>query len=111
MTERVLMHSKSKGATRNVLHSLAFHAHDDGTESYPGISTIVQEANVTRREVFRSLRTLRDLGEITVKLRPGSGTRNQYTLTIPGVCTGDTKSPCRGAQVCAGGADVTSAGD
>jgi hypothetical protein len=83
MTERVLKHSRSKGAARHVLHVLAYHAHDDGTASYPGIGTIVTEANVSRREVFRALQALRDLGEITVSLRPGSATGNLYTITIP----------------------------
>jgi hypothetical protein len=111
MTERVLMHSKSRGAARNVLHVLAYHAHKDGTESYPGIGTIVAEANVTRREVFRSLRALRDMGEIKVRVRPKTAMQNEYTLTIAGVCTGDTRSPCKGAKMCAqartGAADVT----
>jgi len=98
MTERVIKYSRAKGAARNVLHAIAYHAHDDGSGAYPSIATLAREANVSRRDVFRSLRRLRDLGEITINLRGDGrahGTPNQYTMTLA-ASIGDTTSPIDG---------------
>lgn len=98
MTERVLTYSRAKGAARNVLHVIAYHAHKNGSGAYPSIATIAREANVSRRDVFRSLRQLRDLGEITINLRGDGrahGTPNQYTMTLA-ASIGDTTSPIDG---------------
>ena len=98
MTERVLKHSRARGAARNVLHVIAAHADKDGGSAYPSIATIAREANVSRRDVFRSLRRLRDLGEITINLRGDGrahGTPNQYTMTLA-ASIGDTTSPMDG---------------
>ncbi len=84
MTERVLKHSRARGSARLVLVSIASHAHADGTGSYPAVETIAREANLSKREVFRSLSRLRDLGEITIEPRGvGPGTPNLYAVILP----------------------------
>ena len=83
VVDRVLKHSRARGSARLVLISIASHAHPDGTGSYPAVETIAREANLSKREVFRSLSRLRDLGEITIEPRGvGPGTPNLYAVIL-----------------------------
>jgi hypothetical protein len=42
--ERVLNHSQTRGPDRAILFVIAHHAHDDGTDAYPGLDHIARES-------------------------------------------------------------------
>lgn len=60
----VMKHSRSKLGARLVAMVLADHADTYGCSSYPSVSTIADEANLSVRQVHRALGELQDLGEI-----------------------------------------------
>jgi hypothetical protein len=91
-----------------VLLIIADHASDDGTNSWPSVSTIARKASLSDRQVKRILRELQDQGLIRIELQAG-GTKdmrddrrpNRYTVNLNGVTSttprtserGDTTSP------------------
>jgi hypothetical protein len=78
----VIRHSRSKGATRCVLHCLAEHAHDDGSEAFPNWDTIQREANVARGTIRPALERLIGLGEIEATGARRSGTRTWRVVLV-----------------------------
>lgn len=54
----VLDNSESTSGARLVLLVLAEHAHDDGSESYPSVETIMRRTRMSRRGVQEALRRL-----------------------------------------------------
>jgi hypothetical protein len=54
----VLDNSKARGGARNVLLALAEHASKDGTDSWPSVSTLSHEAQLTDRQIHKLLRSL-----------------------------------------------------
>lgn len=64
-----LHHSKASGTDKLVLLGIANHDGDGG--AWPAIATLAKYANTTDRTVSRSIRRLRDLGEIEAVLNGG----------------------------------------
>lgn len=70
----VLRHNRTaRGVARNVLIVLADHAHSDGSNSFPSLSTIAAEACCSRSYVVEALRELEAQGAIE---RTGTGHRS-----------------------------------
>ena len=61
----VMKHSEAQLGARLVLFVLAEHAHDDGSESYPSVETLVERSRLSRRSVQHALRRLEADGMIT----------------------------------------------
>ena len=81
--ERVLNHSQTRGPARTVLLVIAYHAHDDGSGSHPGLDRIAQESGFGRATVARSVPRIEALGEMRVRRGGGgAGDTNAYTVTI-----------------------------
>lgn len=67
-------HSEAQLGARLTLFVLAEHAHNDGSESYPCVDTIVRETRMTRRSVQAALRKLEADGMIVAE---GKGDKGQ----------------------------------
>jgi hypothetical protein len=67
-------HSEAQLGARLTLFVLAEHAHNDGSESYPCVDTIVRETRMTRRSVQAALRKLEADGMIFAE---GKGDKGQ----------------------------------
>ena len=78
----VLRNSKERLGNRLVLIVLADHAHGDGTNAWPSVATIKEEACLSERNVRYALRALEQSGAIYRSGRHESGT---YIYTIAGV--------------------------
>ena len=70
----VLHNSKAKGTTKLVLIGIANHEGDGG--SWPSIETLCKYANCGRTQVKKSIKELKDMGELEVLVQQGG---NQYT--------------------------------
>jgi hypothetical protein len=70
----VFQHSEATLGGRLVLLALAEHAHDDGTETYPAVDTLVARTRMSRKGVQQALRRLEADGRIE---RDGYGPRGQ----------------------------------
>lgn len=71
----VLEHSQAKLADRLVLIAIANHADARGWNAWPSIEKIAEEAGVHEVTVWRSVKALEDLGELTTQRRPGRPNR------------------------------------
>lgn len=71
----VLKHSEARLGDRLVLIVLADHASEDGTNAYPTLATIAQQARMSRRQVQRALRNLETQGLIKDRGRTDWGAR------------------------------------
>lgn len=74
----VLEHSQAKLADRLVLIAIANHADARGVNAWPSLPKIAEEAGVHETTVWRSVKVLEELGELTVERRPGKP--NRYNL-------------------------------
>jgi hypothetical protein len=74
----VLDFSEARLADRLVLLSIANHMNSEGT-AWPSIPRIAREARLTERQVYRSIRNLKNLGELAV-IGGGLGRSNRYRL-------------------------------
>ena len=72
MITRVLAIRGLRPAEKSVLICLAYHAHDDGTRSFPSIRTLALESGFSARTVKRALKSLR--AARPVRLPTNSGT-------------------------------------
>jgi hypothetical protein len=61
---QVFDHSDARLSDRLVLLVLADHAHDDGSNAFPSVTTIAAKARISERAVFDSLKALEAAGEI-----------------------------------------------
>jgi hypothetical protein len=77
----VFQHSKSEGLARLIMLSIADRADDRG-RAFCGAGDLSRRANADRRNVFRSLKTLRATGELEVMPRKGIGGCNAYRITL-----------------------------
>ena len=83
---------------------LADHAHDDGTNAYPGVDTIASRARLSRRGVFDALARLKAAGAIVADGRGPRGTI-AYRVVMEGVqslhraATAPVQSPAQGGAV------------
>lgn len=83
-----LRRSRSRGTTKLVLVTLASYVNEKErlksgeATCFPGIATVGKLTGVSRSQVKRSLRELRELGEVTWEQR-GYHRSNLYTLTLP----------------------------
>jgi hypothetical protein len=75
----VLDHSKARGADRLVLVAIAERIGRRSGVCWPSQELIAKEAAISVRQVQRSLRALRDMGELDWERR---GRRNQYRINI-----------------------------
>ncbi len=73
--------SRSKNGARTILMCLASYADEAGV-SWPSVESLARDANMTRRNVQLVLRTLVQLGELTI--REGQGPRgcNLYQINL-----------------------------
>jgi len=71
----VMKHSESKLADRLVLLVLASYASEDFSGAHPSIATICRDANLSERQVTRSLSQLRDSGQIKCQGATSNGVR------------------------------------
>jgi len=79
----VFAHSKSEGLARLVMLSIADRADNQG-RAYCGASDLARRTNADRRNVFRALKSLREMkpAEIEVLPRKGIGGCNAYRITL-----------------------------
>jgi len=79
----VFAHSKSEGLARLVMLSIADRADNQG-RAYCGASDLARRTNADRRNVFRALKSLREMkpAEIAVLPRKGIGGCNAYRITL-----------------------------
>jgi hypothetical protein len=79
ISDLVWKYSRSRGAARLVMLSLADRADDTGC-SFPGIEDIRRRTGLHRATVMRELKSLQASGELAVERSPGHG--NRYCITI-----------------------------
>lgn len=89
----VLEQSESCYSDRLVMIAIANHIGPTGW-AWPSIEAIAHEARVDRSTVFRAIDTLVDIGELSVKKRPGKS--NLYGLTA--MCDPSQSATPRGSQ-------------
>ena len=79
----VFAHSKSEGLARLIMLSIADRADNQG-RAYCGASDLSRRTNADRRNVFRALKSLREMkpAEIEVLPRKGIGGCNAYRITL-----------------------------
>lgn len=86
-------HSEAKGIDLLVLMAIANYISDSG--AFPKVETLAKDARTSSRQVHRSLKTLKELGEIDWVQKAGKGSgvykSNLYfiKLTCPADCSGD----------------------
>ena len=71
-----------RGPAKTIALVLAEHAHKDGRESFPSVSTIARESGYCTRTVQRSLEQLMEKGIITKTKRWTPRTSNTYRFLI-----------------------------
>jgi hypothetical protein len=86
----VLHHSTATGTSKLVLMGIAYHMGKDGLNGcWPSQGTLAEYANVSVRQVQRSIQHLVELGELEVEVR-GSWTKGSLAQTnvyfIPELC-------------------------
>lgn len=87
-----LYHSKASATDKVVLLGIANHHGDGG--AWPSLETLARYANVSERQVSRSIKVLEDLGELRVDhnrgLNVGRNKTNRYwiNLSCPPECDG-----------------------
>ena len=79
-TSWVYRHSLSRHSSRLVLLCIADHAHDDGTNSYPSVSSICRETLLGERIVQQSIADLVSIGELRAEY--GKGPRGTYRFSL-----------------------------
>jgi hypothetical protein len=98
----VLRYSKSVGAARLVLVTLAWFAREDG-RAWPSVASIQARSKVGERSVHRALKELEALGELYVSRFNGPMGCNLYhiqiTQTPAKVAGGDNPSPVLANQL------------
>lgn len=88
----VLYHSKASATDKVVLLGIANHHGDGG--AWPSLETLGRYANVSERQVSRSIKTLEELGELLVDhnrgLNVGRNKTNRYWINVscPPECDG-----------------------
>lgn len=87
-----LYHSKASATDKVVLLGIANHHGDGG--AWPSLETLARYANVSERQVSRSIKVLEDLGEVKIDhnrgLNAGRNKTNRYwiNLSCPPECDG-----------------------
>lgn len=87
-----LYHSKASATDKVVLLGIANHHGDGG--AWPSLETLARYANVSERQVSRSIKVLEDLGELKIDhnrgLNAGRNKTNRYwiNLSCPAECDG-----------------------
>jgi len=93
----VFKHSEETLGRRLVLLVLADHAKEDGTEAWPSVQTIVEQARISERQVQYALRRLEEAGAITKTGRHrGQNQRygtNVYSVNMKGANTAPLDEP------------------
>ena len=93
----VLKHSEETLGRRLVLLVLADHAKEDGTEAWPSVQTIVEQARISERQVQYALRRLEEAGAITKTGRHrGQNQRygtNVYSVNMKGAISAPLDKP------------------
>lgn len=75
----VFANSKSEGLERLIMLSIADRANDQG-RAYCGASDLCRRTRAGRRNVFRALKRLRELGELEVLPERGFNGCNAYAI-------------------------------
>jgi hypothetical protein len=76
--------SESTGTERLVLLAIADHADDETWTAWPSIERLAHKAKCSDRTVQRSIRSLADLGELTIIEGGGSRKTHRYTVNPQG---------------------------
>lgn len=76
-------HSRSQNAARLVLLAIADCARSDGSHAFPSIAELQRKANLkSNRSVQDAIKSLVDLGELTVEYNAGRGGCNLYRVVM-----------------------------
>jgi hypothetical protein len=103
----VLRESPTEKAQRLVLISLANYAHDDGSNSHPGVATLMRDSRLrSRRSIQNALRGLEEAGHITPTGTTRGGT-TIYTVEMAGANFSAEEGEEQGAQKLRGGGAKT----
>lgn len=90
--------SASSGAARLVLLAIADAANDTGREAYPGMATIAAKANLDKRTAQRAIRSLVDLGELSVFANAGPNGTHRYAVNMSKGRQDATPAGCHGGD-------------
>ena len=75
-----LVHSVPlKTYEKDVLRQLVFHAHNDGSNCFPAVTTLAREVGCSARTVQRVLKKLETAGYITIELQAHTNSNQQQT--------------------------------
>lgn len=99
VTSWVLRNSPATLGDRLVLLVLADKADEDGTNAWPSVATIANEARLSERQAQRCLRNLEQIGQIVRHGRHRNGNQRHGTYVYDVVMTaprGDILSPSKG---------------
>lgn len=77
----VIEHSKSKGSARLVLLMIANHAHADGTNAFPSVTTLAKECLMSDRQITRIIQALEASGELQIDRSAGRRS-HRYSLLL-----------------------------
>lgn len=100
VTSWVLRNSRATLGTRLVILALADYADDNGGSCWPSVRTICRDTLLSERQVQYALRSLEQMGEITVEQKGGGRRSTMYRIVMPGVQNLHPSENGRGAMDC-----------
>lgn len=74
--------SGAKGNARLILLAIADYAHDDGSNAYPSVATLMQKTLLSERTIQNNISELKNAGELEVKPKAGPRGVNLYTVVV-----------------------------
>jgi Helix-turn-helix domain len=87
MTQRLMLdiarHSTAKGNAKLILMLIASYAHPDGTHSEASLSTLANQAGISRRQVQTIVKELATGGHVILQSRTGPHDTNRYAIQQP----------------------------
>lgn len=89
--DAVKLHSKAEGTAYTLLLIIATRADEEKFSCHPSRELLCKESRIKcERTLIRQLKTLEDLGELTLQRGSGRGNLTSYTINLPGK-KGDTQ--------------------
>ena len=79
---RVWAHSKHGGTELLLMLAIADFADDDGN-AYPAVGTLAEKCRMSSRNANHLLATLRESGELEIRLNEGPRGTNRYRIALP----------------------------
>lgn len=77
----VIKYSQHKGSALLLMLMIANHAHADGTNAFPGVSTLARECRMSERQIIRLLPQLEASGELRIEKSKGRNP-NKYAIVM-----------------------------